>query len=107
MEIKLARCHRRENPYLLAVLIATKSRILGPNFQKSTDFAGAVEIAAATAENHAILVQVVSLAFRSKESGLRKGIEGRHVCHLCGACARTLLPLRCRIPPVPFPPPPG
>ena len=33
-----------------------------------------------------------------------KWFEGRHVCHLCGARLRTLLPHKCRIPPVPFPP---
>ena len=34
-----------------------------------------------------------------------KWLEGRDLCHLCGARLRTLLPHKCRIPPVPFPPP--
>ena len=35
---------------------------------------------------------------------LTKWFEGRNLCHLCGARLRTLLPHKCRIPPVPFPP---
>ena len=34
-----------------------------------------------------------------KQSGLREGM-----CRFCGARLRTLLPHKCRIPPVPFPP---
>ena len=35
-----------------------------------------------------------------------KWFEGKHVCHLCDARVRTRLPHKCRVTPVPSPPPP-
>ena len=43
----------------------------------------------------------MSLDFDTQQT---KWFEGRDLCHLCGARLRTLLPHKCRIPPVPFPP---